>query len=162
MLEMGLNCVHEATHSLYIKHVYNGAVADTFLGDDLFGADRAIPVEERVENAARKATVGQSGRGNITFGRRGGGRRGRFNNNYITDRKPQHDKERYYNNDYTTNVTPIFGRFDGNGSFGSNNGTSRGNVVGTCFICGSTGQQAKQCPKAAYKNRCPSLRRFLF
>jgi hypothetical protein len=36
LLEMGLNCVHEAAHSLYIKHVYNGAVADTLLGDDLF------------------------------------------------------------------------------------------------------------------------------
>jgi hypothetical protein len=32
MLEMGLNCVHDAAHSLYIiKHVYNGAVADIFL-----------------------------------------------------------------------------------------------------------------------------------
>jgi hypothetical protein len=49
LLEMGLNCVHEVAHSLYIKHVYIGAVAETFLGDALFGADKTIPVEERVD-----------------------------------------------------------------------------------------------------------------
>ena len=78
---MGLNCVPKATQSLYIKHVYNGAVADYFLGDDLLGDDRTIPVEERVDNvvkrghkltAATKATMGQSGRWGSTFGRRGG------------------------------------------------------------------------------------------
>ena len=72
---MGLNCVHEAAHSLYVKHVYNGAVAETFLGDALFGADSTIPVEERVDNAvkreqklttATKAAMGQSNRGGIT------------------------------------------------------------------------------------------------
>ncbi len=36
LLEMGLNCVHEAAHSLYVKHVYNGAVAETFLGAMLY------------------------------------------------------------------------------------------------------------------------------
>ena len=89
LLEMGLSCVHEATHSLYVKHVYNGAVAETFLGDALFGADRTIPVEERVDTAvkhvhklptAAKAAVGQSSRGGRTSGKRGGGRRGGFNN----------------------------------------------------------------------------------
>jgi hypothetical protein len=84
LLEMGLNCVHATAHSLYIKHVYNGADAKTFLGDALFGADRNILVEERVDNAVKrvqklttttKAEVGQSGRGGSTFGMRGGGRR---------------------------------------------------------------------------------------
>jgi len=64
--------VHEAAHSLYVKHVYNGEVAETFLGDALFGADKTIPVEERVDSAVKhvqqlttavKATIGQSGRG---------------------------------------------------------------------------------------------------
>ncbi len=68
-LEMALNCVHEAAHSLYIKHVYNGAVAETFLGDALFGANRTIPVKERVDSAikrvhklttAAKAAMGRS------------------------------------------------------------------------------------------------------
>ena len=39
LLEMGLSCVHEATLSLYIKHVYNGAVAENFRGDALFRTD---------------------------------------------------------------------------------------------------------------------------
>ncbi len=53
-------------------YVYNGTVAETFLGDNLFGADRTIPIEDRVDNAvkrvqklsaATKATVGKTGRG---------------------------------------------------------------------------------------------------
>ncbi len=32
LLEMGLKCTHEAAHSLCVKHVYNGAVAETFWG----------------------------------------------------------------------------------------------------------------------------------
>ena len=32
MLELGLNCVHEVAHLVYIKHVYNDTVATTFLG----------------------------------------------------------------------------------------------------------------------------------
>jgi len=53
-LEMWLNCVHEAAHSLYVKHVYNGTVAEIFLGDALFGADRTILVEERVDIAVKR------------------------------------------------------------------------------------------------------------
>jgi len=100
LIEMGLNCVHEATHSLYIKRVYNGTIAGTFLGDDLFGANRTISIEVRVDNVAKrvqniteatKATMGQSGRGGNTFGRRGGGRRGEFSNNYNGGRHPQYN-----------------------------------------------------------------------
>jgi len=82
LLQMGLNCVHEVAHSVYIKHVYNGTFADTFLGAELFGANRTIPIEDRVDNAAKrvqklttisKATVGQTGRaGYSAKGRRGG------------------------------------------------------------------------------------------
>ena len=73
---MGLNYVHEASYSLYIKQVNNGAVADTLLGDDLVGAQRAILVEERVDNAfkrvrkltaATKTSVGPRGRGGQHF-----------------------------------------------------------------------------------------------
>jgi hypothetical protein len=49
-----LNYVHETTHSVYIKHVYNGIVADTFLGDEIFGANRTIPIEDRVDNAVNE------------------------------------------------------------------------------------------------------------
>jgi shikimate 5-dehydrogenase len=51
---MGLNYVHEASHSLYIKHAYNGAVVDTFLEGGLFGTNITIPVEERVENVVKR------------------------------------------------------------------------------------------------------------
>ncbi len=54
LLSMGLNFVHEAAHSVYAKHVYNGTVAETFLGDKLFGADRTIPIEDRVDNAVKR------------------------------------------------------------------------------------------------------------
>jgi hypothetical protein len=72
LLEIGLNYVHEATHSLYVKHVYNVAVVDTLLV-----YDTTIKVEERVDTvvkrvpkltATSKAAVGQPGRGGITSG----------------------------------------------------------------------------------------------
>jgi hypothetical protein len=156
LLDMGLNTTHEAAHSLYVKHVYNGAVAETFLGDALFGADRTIPVEERVDSAvkrvqklttAAKAAVGQtSSRGGSSSGRRGGGRRGGSSN--YNGGRGQQQYNRDYSSDYRPSGPPSFGRF-GPGSFGGNNfGGGRGNGERTCFICGSTGHQAKQCPKA--------------
>jgi hypothetical protein len=155
-LEIGLNCVHEAAHSLYVKHVYNGAVAETFLGDALFRADRTIPVEEREDSAvklvqklttAAKATIGQSSRGGRSSGKRGGGRRGGFSN-YNGGRQQQYNKD--YISDYMPGCPPSFGRYNGFGSFGGNNfGGGRDNGEHTCFICGSTGHQAKQCPKAS-------------
>ena len=88
---MGLNYVHEATHSVYIKHVYNGTVADTFLGDEVFGEDRTIPIEYRVDDVVKrvqkfttsaKPTVGQTDRGGHSAIKRGGaGRRGGSNSN---------------------------------------------------------------------------------
>jgi hypothetical protein len=157
LLEMGINCVHEAAHSLYIKHVYNGVVAETFLGDALFGAaDRTIPVEERVDGAVKKvqklttttkATVGQANRGGNTSDRRGGGSRGGFNN-YIGGRQHQYNRHTDYINDFRPSGPPGFGRFNGGSSFGGSNGGGRGNGGGTYFICCSTGYQGKQCPKA--------------
>ncbi len=41
--------MHELAHSVYHKHVYNGTVTETFFGDNLFGAARTIPIEERVD-----------------------------------------------------------------------------------------------------------------
>ena len=121
------------------------------MGDALFGADRTIPVEERVDSAVKrvqklttttKAAVGQTSRGGKSSGRRGGGRRGGFSGGR------QHHYSRDLSSDYRPSGPPSFGRF-GSGSFGGSNfGGGRGNGERTCFICGSTGHQAKQCPKA--------------
>jgi hypothetical protein len=155
LLDMGLNCVHEQAHSLYVKHVYNGAVAETFVGDALFGADRTIPVEERVDSAvkrvqklttAAKAAVGQSGRGGSMAGKRNGGRRGGSSSNNGGRGQQQYNRD--YGSDYRQGGSSSYGRYNGSGSFGGSNfGGGRGNGERTCFICGSTGHQAKQCPK---------------
>jgi hypothetical protein len=156
LLEMGLNCVHEAAHFLYVKHVYNWTVAETFLGDALFGADRTIPVEERVDSAVKrvqklttttKLAVGQSSRGGSILGKRGGGKRGGFNN-YNGGRHQPYIKQGDYGSDFKSGGASSYGRFNGTSSFGGNNGGGRGNEERTYFICGSTGHQAKQCPKA--------------
>ncbi len=69
---MGLNYVHEASHAVYFKHVYNNTVAEIFLGNELIGADRTVPVEDKVDKAvkrvqkllaAAKAAVGLTGKG---------------------------------------------------------------------------------------------------
>ncbi len=83
---MGLNHVHEASHAVYLKHVYNNTVAETFLGDELFGANMTVPVEDRVDKAvkrvqklstAAKASVGLTCKGacNTPKNRRGRGDR---------------------------------------------------------------------------------------
>ena len=111
--------------------MYNGAVADTFLPDDLFGADKTILAEGRIYLAVKreqkltatvKATLGQSGRGGSTFGRRDGGRRGR---------QWQYNKQSDYSIDYLPNGQPFYGRFNGNDNFGGKNGNGRGNGGGT-------------------------------
>jgi hypothetical protein len=150
LLEMGINCVHEAAHSLYINHLYNVTVAETFLGDDLFEVGRTISVEERVDidvkrvqklTATSKATVGQSGRGGNTSSKRGGGRRGGSNHNYNGGKQQHYNIHGNYKCEYRPNRPLAFGLFNGHGSnnFGGTNGGGRGNGGGACFICGSTG-----------------------
>ena len=56
VLEMGLNYIHESAHAFYVKHVYHATVAERFLGNELVGADRTIPIEDRVDAAVKKGT----------------------------------------------------------------------------------------------------------
>jgi len=102
MLQMGLNCVHESAHSVYLKHVYNRTVSETFWGDNLFGADRIILIEERVDSAvkrvqkltaAAKAAVGKTGCGGFSTVKRGGAA-GRGGSTY------NGGKQRKYDNDF--------------------------------------------------------------
>jgi len=83
ILEMSLNYVHEAAHAVYLKHVYNNTVAATFNGDELFGADKTVPIEERVDktvkrvqklSAVAKAGDGLAGKGGGQSSKRGRGR----------------------------------------------------------------------------------------
>jgi hypothetical protein len=150
LLHMGLNCVHELAHSVYLKHVYNGTVAETFWGDDLFGADRTIPIEDRVESgvksvqqliAAAKASVGKTGRGGSSIVKRGWAI-GRGGNNFSGNR------QRNYDNDFRPRDSFPYGKSN-NGASGSygGNGKGRDNGQRICFICGYPGGRAKQCPK---------------
>ncbi len=41
---MSLNYVHEAAYAVYLKYVYSNTVAETFLEDEIFGAERTIPI----------------------------------------------------------------------------------------------------------------------
>ena len=54
LLEIWLNYVHEAADSVYIKNVYNAKVTEHFLGNEHFGADMTIPIEDRVDNAIKR------------------------------------------------------------------------------------------------------------
>ncbi len=69
-LKLGLNELHEAASTLYIRHIYNPTVVENFLGDEFFGADRSAPMKERMRtslkevqklSAQAKAAVGNAG-----------------------------------------------------------------------------------------------------
>ena len=53
-LELGLNQLHEAGCALYIRHRYNQAVVDNFLGDEYAGAERKQPLKERMAASVKE------------------------------------------------------------------------------------------------------------
>jgi len=52
-LELGLTEIHEASCALYIRHKYNQAVVDAFVGDEYFGADRSVVLKENMGAAVK-------------------------------------------------------------------------------------------------------------
>ncbi len=88
---MGINCEHEEAHSIYIRHVYNGIFTKIFLCDELFGVNRIISIEDKVDGAVKrvnkltavaKATARPTGSDGSSEGKRcGAGRRGGNNFN---------------------------------------------------------------------------------
>ena len=132
---MGLSHIHKATHSLYLKHVYNGTVADTFWGNELFRANMTIHIKAKVDNEVKrvhklstesKATVGYPCRGGSSAKKRGGARR-RGGNNYNEGRQ-QHKKHRDYDSNYMSTTPPAFNRYNGGAS---NNNEGLGDVATT-------------------------------
>ena len=53
-LELGLNELHEAACALYIRHQYNPAVVENFLGDEFFGAYRATQMKYRMRTSMKE------------------------------------------------------------------------------------------------------------
>ncbi len=52
--ELGLNELHEAACSLYIRHKYNQAVMDSFLGDKYFGLERDDTMKVRMKASLKE------------------------------------------------------------------------------------------------------------
>ncbi len=52
-LELGLYEIYEASFALYIRHKYNQAVVDAFVGDEYFGANRSVVMKERMGSAVK-------------------------------------------------------------------------------------------------------------
>ncbi len=52
---MGLNQLHEVACTLYIRHNYNQAVVDNFVGDEYLGSERKLPLKERMATSVKEA-----------------------------------------------------------------------------------------------------------
>jgi hypothetical protein len=80
-LELGLNQLNEVGYALYIRHKYNQAVVDNFLGDEYVGAERKQSLKERMAasvkemqklSQAAKTAVGIAGGPYARKSRKGG------------------------------------------------------------------------------------------
>ena len=69
-LELGMNQLHEAACALFIRHKYNQAVVDNFVGDEYVGSERKTTFKERMKTSVKevqklsaqaKAAVGNAG-----------------------------------------------------------------------------------------------------
>jgi hypothetical protein len=84
LIEYLLNDVNEYSTTLYLRHVHGQAVADLFVGEDLYGVDTSLPIHERVEKAKKEvakdranATLADAAHGVSAGGRKKSGGRGR-------------------------------------------------------------------------------------
>ena len=88
-------CMNQPTRSISSMFT-TGELQKLFFGDNLFGADRTIPIEERVDGAVKrvqkistsaKAAVGKTSRGGSSSCMRGGAAGRGGSNIYIGDRQ---------------------------------------------------------------------------
>jgi hypothetical protein len=54
-LELGLNQLHEVACALYIRHKYNQAVVDNFVGDEHVGSERKLSLKEGMATSVKEA-----------------------------------------------------------------------------------------------------------
>jgi hypothetical protein len=137
-LELGLNELHEAASALYIRHVYNPAVVENFLGDEFFGADRSTPFKERMRTSVKevqklssqaKAAVGNAG------GPFGGKTAKRHKGKGQWKQQQQPAGGSYFPPGYDKSDRPS----------GAPGGKLGANTI-QCFNCKEAGHYAKDCP----------------
>jgi len=125
-------------------------VAETVWGDELWGADRTILVEDTVVSVVKRvqklSAVAKAGVGTPSDTRGGGGRRG----GKTYGGRQQYNIQNFEYDPRVANGPPRFNRSNGPPSFLYGNGGGRGGGPGTCFTCGQSRHHAKQCPKASY------------
>jgi len=150
-LQYLLNAINEYSTRLFLRHVHGHTVADHFAGDDLFGVDLSLPIQERVKKMKKQvtrdraqATLAAAAREVSGGGRKGG--RGRGSRKH--HQQQQHQQKRHpYNNGQQ------FGGRGGGG--GGNGGSAVGGVVGgatggyqppVCYGFGASGHIQRNCP----------------
>jgi len=135
-VELGLNQLNEAASALYIRHKYNKAVEENFVGDDFFEADRKLPLKKRMcasvkevqkLSAQAKADVGNA-RGPFTkkAPNKPSPRKG------VVPLKPSNPRRE------ETELPPGFGK--------STSGEKPSFMDLPCFKCFEKGHLAKDCP----------------
>ena len=150
MLEIMLNDISKFSTGLYLRHVHGGAVADLFLGDDLFGVDRFLPLAQRVEAAKKRvakekaqsalssATKGQSKGGGGGGAGKGGKGRGRGQQQFQGQQQqfPQQQMRGY-------NPNQGGGR---GAAYVGGGGAAGGAQPPVCYGCGAAGHIQRNCP----------------
>jgi len=141
MIEYLLKDINEYSTTMYLGHVHCQAVAYLFAGDDLYGVDMPLPIQERVEKAKKKVakdranvTLAVVARGVSAGGRKKSGGRGRGGRQQL-----QQQQSQPFNNSH---------QLGGRGGGGGGGGVATGGLVGgttggyhaaVCYGCGASG-----------------------
>jgi hypothetical protein len=134
---MGINELHEAASALYIRHIYNPAVVENFLGDEVFGADRLAPMKERMQTSVKKVQK-PSTQAKVAVGNAGGPFGGRTAKRFKANGQWKHQEPvggSYLPPGYEKSDRPVGGP---GGKLGAN--------TIQCFSCKEARHYAKDCP----------------
>ena len=135
-LELGMNQLHEAGCALYIRHKYNQAVVDNFVGDEYVGSERNKTLKERMMTSVKEVQK-LSGQAKAAVGIAGGP--------YASGAKAKKRKGGAGNW-----KQPAAGAASLPPGFDKNKGAAGGQLGGradvVCFKCMERGHIAKDCP----------------